>query len=49
MQGTEMTVGGWAERWFFKRTGKWTPNTAGGDQNLIYNHIIPALGGLVLE
>lgn len=39
-----MTVGMWAEQWFTQRTGKWNPNTKGGYQNLIYNHIIPGIG-----
>jgi len=49
MQGEkDMTVGVWAEQWFTKRIGKWSPNTESGYRNLIYNHIIPSVGNVVL-
>ena len=44
----DMTVGVWAEQWFTKRIGKWSPNTEGGYRNLIYNHIIPGVGSVGL-
>ncbi len=43
-----LTVGQWCVRWFSDNRGKWNGNTKGGYRNLIYHHILPAIGSIVL-
>ena len=45
----EITLEEWAAEWFCVHVeGKLAPNTEGGYRNLIFNHIVPRLGGAVL-
>ena len=45
----EITLEEWAEEWFrVHEEGKLAPNTEGGYRNLIFNHIVPKLGGAAL-
>ncbi len=44
-----ITLGEWATEWFhIHAEGKLSPNTEGGYRNLIFNHIVPKLGGVAL-
>lgn len=43
-----LTVGQWCCQWFSDIRGKWNSNTEGGYRNLIYRHIIPAIGNIKL-
>ena len=43
-----MTVGRWCGQWFTANRHKWNGNTEGGYRNLIYSHILPGIGGVVL-
>ena len=49
MQKDNMTVGQWCGRWFTANRHKWNGNTEGGYRNLIYSHIIPSIGSVVLS
>lgn len=44
-----MTVGQWCGQWFIANRPKWNGNTEGGYRNLIYGHIIPGIGNVVLS
>ena len=45
----EITLEEWAAEWFRVRVeGKLAPNAEGGYRNLIFNHIVPRLGGAML-
>ena len=44
-----LTAGQWCDYWFTANRKKWNGNTEGGYRNLIYSHIIPSLGGVVLS
>ena len=44
-----MTVGQWCDHWFTANRHKWNSNTEGGYRNLIYSHIIPSIGSVVLS
>ena len=44
-----MTVGRWCGQWFIANRPKWNGNTEGGYRNLIYSHIIPSIGSVVLS
>ena len=44
-----MTVGRWCGQWFTANRPKWNGNTEGGYRNLIYSHIIPSIGNVVLS
>ena len=45
----EITLEEWAAEWFRVHVeGKLTPNTEGGYRNLIFNHIVPKLGGAAI-
>ena len=44
-----MTVGQWCGQWFTANRHKWNGNTEGGYRNLIYSHIIPSIGSVVLS
>lgn len=49
MAEREMVLGEWAAEWFrIHAEGKPAPNTVGGYRNLIFNHIVPKLGGAAL-
>lgn len=49
MPEQEMTLGEWAAEWFRTHAeGKLASNTEDGYRNLIFNHIIPKLGGVTL-
>ena len=49
MAEQEIMLGEWASEWFRTRAeGKMARNTEGGYRNLIFNHIIPSLGGVAL-
>lgn len=49
MAEQEMILGEWAAEWFCTHVeGKLAPNTEGGYRNLIFKHIVPKLGGVVL-
>lgn len=49
MAEPEMILGEWAENWFLTRAeGKLASNTVSGYRNLIFNHIIPKLGSVIL-
>ena len=43
-----MTVGRWWARCPPANRHKWNGNTGGGYRNLIYSHILPGIGGVVL-
>ena len=43
-----LTVGQWCDYWFTVNRQKWNGNTEGGYRNLIYSHILPGIGGVVL-
>ena len=43
-----LTVGQWCCQWFSDNRGKWSGNTEGGYRNLIYHHIVPAIGNIKL-
>ena len=45
----KLTVGQWCGQWFTANRHKWNGNTEGGYRNLIYSHIIPSIGGVVLS
>ena len=45
----KLSVGQWCGWWFCSNRGKWNGNTEGGYRNLIYRHIIPALGEIPLN
>lgn len=49
MQKDNMTVGQWCGQWFIANRHKWNGNTEGGYRNLIYSHIIPSIGSVVLS
>ena len=49
MQKDNMTVGQWCGQWFIANRHKWNGNTEGGYCNLIYSHIIPSIGSVVLS
>ena len=42
------TVGQWCDRWFRENQGRWSGSTVGGYRNLIYRHILPGIGGILL-
>ena len=44
-----MTVGQWCGQWFIANRPKWNGNTEGGYRNLIYSHILPGIGSVVLS
>ena len=44
-----MTVGQWCGQWFIANRPKWNGNTGDGYRNLIYSHIIPSIGSVVLS
>ena len=44
-----LTAGQWCDHWFTANRHKWNSNTEGGYRNLIYSHIIPSIGGVVLS
>ena len=44
-----MTVGQWFGQWFTANRHKWNGNTEGGYRNLIYSHILPGIGNVVLS
>ena len=44
-----LTVGQWCGHWFTANRHKWNSNTEGGYRNLIYSHIIPSIGSVVLS
>ena len=45
----EITLEEWAAEWFRVHVeGRLAPNTEGGYRNLIFNHIVPKLGGAAL-
>lgn len=49
MTEQEIVLREWAAEWFrIYVEGKLAPNTEGGYRNLIFNHIIPRLGGVAL-
>ena len=48
MQKNNMTVGQWCDYWFTVNRQKRNGNTEGGYRNLIYSHILPGIGGVVL-
>lgn len=49
MAEPEMALEEWAANWFFTYAeGKLASNTVSGYRNLIFNHIIPKLGGVAL-
>lgn len=49
MAEQEIMLGEWAAEWFRTHAeGKVAHNTEGGYRNLIFNHIIPKLGGVAL-
>lgn len=49
MAEQEIMLGEWAAEWFrVHGSGKLAPNTKGGYRNLIFNHIVPKLGGAAL-
>ena len=43
-----LTVGQWCDYWFTVNRQKRNGNTEGGYRNLIYSHILPGIGGVVL-
>lgn len=43
-----LTVGQWCDQWFTTNRHKWNGNTDGGYRNLIYSHILPSIGSVVL-
>lgn len=43
-----LTVGQWCDQWFTTHQHKWNGNTEGGYRNLIYSHILPNIGSVVL-
>ena len=45
----ELTVGQWCDYWFTANHHKWNGNTEGGYRNLIYSHILPGIGSVVLS
>lgn len=49
MQKDNMTVGQWCGQWFTANRCRWNSNTEGGYRNLIYSHIIPGIGNVVLS
>lgn len=49
MQKDNMTVGQWRGQWFTANRPKWNGSTEGGYRNLIYSHIIPSIGNVVLS
>lgn len=49
MQKDNMTVGQWCGQWFTANRHKWNGNTEGGYRNLIYSHILPCIGNVVLS
>ena len=44
-----LTVEQWCGQWFTANRHKWNGNTGGGYRNLIYSHIIPSIGSVVLS
>ena len=44
-----MTVGQWCGQWFIANRRKWNGNTGDGYRNLIYSHILPSIGSVVLS
>ena len=44
-----MTVGQWCGQWFIANRPKWNGNTGDGYRNLIYSHILPSIGSVVLS
>ena len=44
-----LAVGQWCDHWFTANRHKWNSNTEGVYRNLIYNHIIPSIGSVVLS
>ena len=44
-----LTVGQWCGQWFTANRHKWNGNTEGGYRNLIYSHILPGIGNVVLS
>ena len=44
-----LAVGQWCDHWFTANRHKWNSNTEGGYRNLIYSHIIPSIGSVVLS
>ena len=42
------TVGQWCDRWFYENQSRWNSSTVGGYRNLIYQHILPGIGGISL-
>ena len=44
-----LTVGQWCGQWFAANRCKWNSNTEGGYRNLIYSHILPCIGNVVLS
>ena len=45
----KLTVGQWYDHWFTANRRKWNGNTEGGYRNLIYSHIRPDIGCVVLS
>ena len=48
-QENTMTVGQWCGQWFIANRPKWNGNTGDGYRNLIYSHILPSIGSVVLS
>ena len=44
-----LTVGQWCGQWFIANRPKWNGNTGDGYRNLIYSHILPSIGSVVLS
>ena len=44
-----LTVEQWCGQWFTANRHKWNGNTEGGYRNLIYSHILPGIGNVVLS
>ena len=44
-----LSVGQWCDQWFTRNRHKWNGNTEGGYRNLIYSHILPGIGNMVLS
>ena len=42
------TVGQWCDLWFCENQSRWSDSTVGGYHNLIYRHILPKIGSVLL-
>lgn len=49
MQKENMTVGQWCDQRFTTNQHKCNGNTEGGYRNLIYSHILPDIGNIILS